>query len=443
MNHDLLPRLFTLLFLAPLACPACSDRGGDDDDDEVGDGDADADADADTDADSDADTDADGDADPYVDTAQIETWIRDLSADDMDGRDEGTAGGDAARAYIIEVLEGCGVAPAVDGSYEQPILTGDGVNVLGRVEGTDPERRARTIVVSAHFDHLGSCDGWVCNGADDNAAGTAVVLGVACAVTQAPMPRSVLFALWDAEEPPTFLTDEMGSEYYVGNPVVPLEDTDVAIALDLVGGGLWEGYAGHFAVGAESSPEVTNAVGAAEVPAGLLVYQGGLHLVEETPLGHQPWSDYDAFRNADLPVLFLSNGQTKRYHTDEDEADSVDFDKIGLEAHWLSRVVTELGYATRNPTFDPNGADHATEAAMLVEVVTASIAAGGLVDFLGLTAESADTLAGDLEAMQSIADELAGGGEPSQGDIRALRSATQHLMCFAGSSYDESICNLL
>src|SRR5690606_16053853 len=117
---------------------------------------------------------------------------------------------------------------------------------------------------------------------------------------------SVLVALWDAEEPPTFLTDAMGSAFFVQNPTIPLDQIDVAITLDLVGAGLWPDYAGHFVIGAETSLAVADAVDSVMAPEGLKVFRGGLHLIEQTPFGLQPWSDYDAFRAAEVPVLFLS-----------------------------------------------------------------------------------------------------------------------------------------
>src|SRR5690606_27031633 len=105
--------------------------------------------------------------------------------------------------------------------------------------------RDRPIVISAHYDHLGECNGAICNGAYDNAAAVSVILALACAYAAAPPPRTLLFAAWDAEEPPTFLSDEMGSEFFAANPTLPLEDIAVVLVLDLVGAELWPGWMGN------------------------------------------------------------------------------------------------------------------------------------------------------------------------------------------------------
>ncbi len=53
-----------------------------------------------------------------------------------------------------------------------------GINVLGRIPGSDPARRDRVIVIGAHYDHLGDCGGAICNGAYDNATGVAAAIAV-------------------------------------------------------------------------------------------------------------------------------------------------------------------------------------------------------------------------------------------------------------------------
>jgi hypothetical protein len=374
--------------------------------------------------------------------AEVQRRVSTLAADEMEGRDEGTPGGALARAYIIDELTKCGVKPAVAGSFEQPIAGGAGVNVVGVVPGADPALAPRHVLVGAHYDHLGVCDGDICNGAEDNAAGVAIVIGVACAMAEAPAARSLLVVAWDAEEPPTFLTPQMGSEHFASSPPVPLEQIDVAVVLDLVGTGLWPGYAGHFLLGAELSPQVAAAVDAAPVPNGLMAVRGGLHLAEEQPIGHQPWSDYDAFRNRQRPVLFLSNGQSKNYHTADDEVAVLDLPKMALEAQYLYGVLRNLAMAAETPVFDGAAADYATDAATLKIILEAALAPGGMVDALGLTAQSRATLEADLADAVAIGARVAQGMTPTTEEVRRLRDGAQHMMCFASSMYNESTCNV-
>jgi hypothetical protein len=364
-----------------------------------------------------------------------------LAADDLDGREEGSPGGQLARTFLLEEMARCGIQP-LNGSHEQAITAGQGINVLGVIVGHDPALAERHVIISAHYDHIGHCSGEICNGADDNAAGVAIALGVACAFAERPAAKSVIFASWDAEEPPTFLTSAMGSQYYAQNPVVPLELTDAVLVLDLVGSDMWPNYQGHFALGAELSPQVAAAIDNAPIPEGLLAYRGGLHLAEEQPIGHQPWSDYDAFRNLQKPVLFFSNGQNKRYHTPADEMATLNLPKMEREAAYLHSIARNLADSPEVPIFDPLGADYLVDAQAMSEVVAAALAPGGLVDSLGLGAATRTKLEGDLAAVIVIANKMqAGEAALSDAEIRDLRDATQRMMCHAGSTYQESLCN--
>ena len=89
-------------------------------------------------------------------------------------------------------------------------------NVLGMVKGYDPNLKNEVIVVSAHLDHVGK-NPLLVPGADDNASGVAVVLGVAKAMANSPIKpkRTIVFALFGAEE-----QGVKGSEYFVNNPTL-------------------------------------------------------------------------------------------------------------------------------------------------------------------------------------------------------------------------------
>jgi len=82
-------------------------------------------------------------------------------------------------------------------------------NVVGMIEG---EKKDEFIVVGAHYDHLGKFDGWIWNGADDNASGTVGVMTIAKAfkATGKKPEKSVIFAAWTGEEKGLW-----GSKYFV------------------------------------------------------------------------------------------------------------------------------------------------------------------------------------------------------------------------------------
>src|SRR5690349_16463813 len=128
------------LLLAAVALVACPPNGDGDDDDD------------------------DDNPAPRFAASDVEELARALADDGFNGRDEGTQGGNDARTLLIGEIEACGLLPAGDGgTFEQAITTGEGTNILAKIEGTDqPER---VIIVSAHYDHVGACGGQICNGA--------------------------------------------------------------------------------------------------------------------------------------------------------------------------------------------------------------------------------------------------------------------------------------
>jgi hypothetical protein len=377
-----------------------------------------------------------------ISEANLREWTTTLSSDAFDGRDEGTEGSRLARTFLIDTLTKCGVDGAVDGQFEQAITTGAGTNILGRINGSDPALAEHIIILSAHYDHLGNCDGAICNGANDNAAAVASVVAVACELAQHPPRRSVLIALWDAEEPPTFLKEGMGSAYYVGHPVVPLAETDAVLVLDLVGSNLWSTYRSHFVMGAEKSPQLGAALDAATAPAQLTVVRAGLHLAEETPNGRQPWSDYDAFRNQAIPFLFFSDGQNKNYHEVNDEASLLDFGKLRHEANWLLAVSRKVADSAERPAFNDGGRDDARDAEGVVGILEAALAPRGLADTLNLGWLTRYRLKQDLSAAKQARSRTVSGTPLSSGDVQSLRKGAQRVMCLAGSGYSTLACSL-
>lgn len=104
-------------------------------------------------------------------------------------------------------------------------------NVLGYIEGSDPELKKEVVVIGAHMDHLGKRGDYIFNGADDNGSGSVAVMAVARAFAVNPVKpkRSVLFALWTGEE-----KGLLGSRYYTMHPFFPLQKTVAYINLDMV-----------------------------------------------------------------------------------------------------------------------------------------------------------------------------------------------------------------
>jgi hypothetical protein len=357
---------------------------------------------------------------------------RTLAQHSWRGRDEGSKGGLEAQALLVEQLQACGVEPAGEVGFAQAISPGKGTNLIGRVAGSEG---GPALLVSAHYDHQ---DGWVRvhPGAYDNAAAVGLVLQTACALAQSPTRHDVIFGFWDAEEPPTFLTDSMGSRYWAAHPTVPLAEISAVVVLDLTGAGLWDGYPGTFALGSETSPRLAEAVGRVTRSDGLLVHRAGLHLVEKMVAGRDMvWSDYEVFRALGKPVLFMTDGQNKRYHTADDTFEALDLDKLARQRVWLNDLVVELGNGA--PPEREDSADLTEDTAVVSHLLTAVLAPDGPAAGWGSVA------AGALEASRVEVKALEGRSDLSRAEVRVLRTGAQRLMCWAGPWASRFTCGML
>lgn len=257
-----------------------------------------------------------------------------LCSDACAGRAPGTEGGATARAHVVEALRAGGLDPET-----QTIPAHGGANVLA----TLPGEIDRWVLVGAHYDHLGTQGGHVFRGADDNAAGVAILVEVAAKLAASrPRGRGVIVAAFDAEEPPWFLGKGMGSEHFARHPTVPLDRIDLMVCMDLVGHALGlerplpdEVKQSVFALGAERSAGTAERLEsmATEVPGVVLRRADG----EVIP----PLSDYDAFWRRGVPWLLLTCGRSRVYHTPDDVPALLDFGKMAALARWLELWVRQ------------------------------------------------------------------------------------------------------
>jgi len=116
-------------------------------------------------------------------------------------------------------------------SANQEQHRGMSLNAVGLLEGSDPVLKSETVLLTAHYDHLGVQNGRVYRGANDNASGTVAVMELARMFAQsAPRPkRSLLFVVFGSEE-----EIMLGSFYYTAHPLRPLAGTRAVVNLDMI-----------------------------------------------------------------------------------------------------------------------------------------------------------------------------------------------------------------
>lgn len=199
-------------------------------------------------------------------------------------------------------------------------------NVIGYVEGTDPQLKNEYVIYSAHYDHVGvgeadSRGDSIFNGTRDNAIGTATVLKAAQNIAKYPLKRSSLFMFFTGEE-----KGLLGSKWYVDNPVVPLNQ--VVYCLNSDNGGYNDTTAATI-IGIERTT--------AEPVLRKACEAYGLKATKD-PVPEQNLfdrSDQVNFARAGIPALMYSMGITdfgedisRYYHQQADNPDSVDYDYI-------------------------------------------------------------------------------------------------------------------
>lgn len=195
-------------------------------------------------------------------------------------------------------------------------------NVIAYIEGSDPALKDEVVVFSGHYDHVGigeygaldkSRIGEVHNGADDNASGTSGLIELAQAFSVSKPKRSAIFIGFSAEE-----NGLLGSKFYVRNqPVFPIEKTVAIINLDMIGRNapelVWVGGAFYGRDIIETAKQANSLVGME------LLYNIGF-------LGNA--SDQAPFLHEDIPAIFFFAGLHDDYHTPDDDADKLDYNKM-------------------------------------------------------------------------------------------------------------------
>ncbi|TPV35421.1 M28 family peptidase [Paucihalobacter ruber] len=220
-------------------------------------------------------------------------------------------------------------------------------NVIGVVEGTDPQLKNEYIIYSAHYDHVGIGDpddtgDTIYNGARDNAVGTVTVLSMAENLAKYPTKRSALFILFTGEE-----KGLLGSEFYVENPVLPLEQMVFCFNSDNAG---YNDTSLATIVGLNRTTATQHITTAAET--------FGLTATDD-PAPEQGLFDrsdnvHFAAKGIPAPTFSLGftafNGDvTKYYHRPGDEADTLDYDYLYkfFQAYVLSG--RNIGNAAETP----------------------------------------------------------------------------------------------
>jgi hypothetical protein len=250
--------------------------------------------------------------------------LRILAADEMDGRRTGTQGAADARIYIEQQFIEAGLTPWFGEGFEhefQYMARGfteelDGINLVGVQVGTDVD--LPVMVITAHYDHLGHCDGQICNGADDNASGVAAMLAIAEAMQDVEARHTIFYAALDAEE-----NGLNGARALVDR----LGDYDLDVVLNINLDMLAINDENELpAAGAFHFPFLRDHIDAVAVAAPTQIIQG-YDSPEWGPNGDWTYSsDHAAFHEAGIPWIYYGVDFHEHYHQPTDEYEVVHHD---------------------------------------------------------------------------------------------------------------------
>lgn len=286
--------------------------------------------------------------------SRISKTVKTLASDKLEGRECGTESERKAAAFIAKEFKKLGLSAKGDSGYFQPYSfvphgaiqkheRGDSTtlgmqlvkekhtqNVIGFVDNGAPF----TIIIGAHYDHLGWGDEnslftggrAIHNGADDNASGVACMLELAKQLSnpQGPRNNNYLFIAFSGEEKGLY-----GSNYFTKHPTVDLSKVNYMLNMDMVG-----------RLNAERSLAI-NGVGTSPVWKDALIKcePEFKQVLSESGVGP---SDHTSFYLSDLPVLHFFTGQHEDYHKPSDDFEKINVAGLTDITHFIFDLISTL-----------------------------------------------------------------------------------------------------
>jgi hypothetical protein len=286
------------------------------------------------------------------DAKKIKKHLSYLASDKLEGRGTGSKGEQLAAAYLIKQFEKIGLKPMGDaGGYLQGFPAKKGLppkqnyvqsaNIVGYLDNG----AENTIVIGAHYDHLGvgdqgsslaaNSEGIIHNGADDNASGTSGLVELAryYANNRYTEKNNFLFILFSGEE-----LGLIGSKYFCDNPTIDFKKVNFMLNMDMIGRyrddkGLTIGGYGTSSFWGKNIPQITKNL--------YIKYN-----IDSTGVGP---SDHTSFYLKNVPVLFFFTGSHSDYHKPSDDTGFINFKG---EAKILELAQAIIKQADASPKLD-------------------------------------------------------------------------------------------
>ena len=250
-------------------------------------------------------------------------------------------------------LDGVTLTFDIDNDYE-PVRTQLAQNVVGLVEGADPQLKSTYVAFGAHIDHIGYADGEltktpeggtrragapgvvtpgaeddrIWNGADDDGSGVVTLMAMAKAFALGPRPkRSALFVWHTGEE-----RGRWGSLYFVDHPTLALDRIVAQLNVDMVGRNRNDKTSEANSIYVVGSDRISTELDAilraanAALPAPLkLEYELN---DPSDPESVYTRSDHYSYASRGIPIVFFTDGLHADYHANTDDVSKIEFEKM-------------------------------------------------------------------------------------------------------------------
>jgi hypothetical protein len=261
-------------------------------------------------------------------------------------------------------LENVTITISIDADYAV-VRTQLTNNVVGLVEGSDPQLKSTYVAFGAHYDHVGYAqsevadgrrpsppgrvtpgkeDDRIWNGADDDGSGTVALMALARAFAQGPRPKRSLLFVWHAGEEAGLY----GSRYFADYPTVPLERIVAQLNIDMIGRNR------------DDKPSEANTVyivGSDRISSELhaINHQANDELPQPLTLDYElndpadleqiyTRSDHYSYASKGIPIIFFTTALHPDYHANTDEVSKIEFPKLAR----IAQLVYETGLRVAN-----------------------------------------------------------------------------------------------
>ncbi len=249
-------------------------------------------------------------------------------------------------------LDGVTLTFDIDNDYE-PVRTQLTQNVVGIVEGSDPQLKSTYVAFGAHYDHIGYADGElmktpegvrragapgrvtpgaeddrIWNGADDDGSGTVTVMALAHAFAAGPRPKRSLLFVWHTGEERNL----WGSRYFVDHPTVDLDRIVAQLNIDMVGRNRDDKASESNTIYVVGSDRISTELDQIAQDANRSLRQPMTLDYElndpSDPESIYTRSDHYSYAAKGIPIIFYTDALHPDYHANTDDVSKIEFDKM-------------------------------------------------------------------------------------------------------------------